>query len=501
MARTPEEEAEYQQLKKDLGQEALNTFGFNDKDKADVSVGTRALSKNFGATPEEQMGYIRRERPDLDVALKDGEVYAKPHGKMENYKPMDLPFSPLSDPLGTIKDIPQDLLDIGYDVPAGFAQGALTTLGGLVAAPTGPGAIAAASAASAASGGGLESLKQYLGKSLGVNKEMHPEEIAKVAAISAAMPTVGRWASTGYDAAKSGLSQVAQKMAGMTKEQAKQFIKNNPEVMNLVKMLSSSEGLPEADKMAYDSIKNLKEAVLKANLMSSDELEKKLAGKSAEVNLSELERLLSETQHKGASGIVSSLRNRQTMQNQSSSPMIEVPGTDIRKLRQAAQFEADFGKGTINNPATSAKNAEYGDLQRYLGAQESSIDEAIPAIKEEIQRNIPLQESLEAGSNNPLAFLKSSSDKNLITIARAAQKAGNKETVDLANRLGAARSITGSEKKGPLESIKKWGARKGMTMGDSVSEGIEKVSPYMPRQQQLWIELMNELNKQGNTTL
>lgn len=131
----------------------------------------RAIIKNFGGDTNNAIGYLKKRHPRLEVkASLDGEIIAREKGETE-YRKLD----PSSFDL-------QDITDVGTDIGTGFLSSAATAAGGLV------GNLPGAVAAGAASSGGLEALRQGIGKALGVNDNISGTDIALSTGFGAASP-------------------------------------------------------------------------------------------------------------------------------------------------------------------------------------------------------------------------------------------------------------------------------------------------------------------------
>lgn len=294
MALSKEELAEQKRLKSEIAQEAIDAFGLSPDEAADISIVERIAAKATGANPQEQMNYIKRERPDLDVVLHDGEVYAKKAGSEEKYKAMDPEFSPWSSPISTLKDLPQDAADLIYDVPAGLIQGAATVAGAAPGAAllNPPLAVAGASAASAASGAGLEFLKQGLGRVLGVNKNFDGGQILMSGGTGLVAPGAGVALSKVARGTGGLYNAAARKMSQFTKGEANQYLKNGKSVKEAVDLLSDSGNLDVVQKKAHDSINKIRMTLASAGKNADKEVKDLLEGKKIDVNLSSIKNKL-----------------------------------------------------------------------------------------------------------------------------------------------------------------------------------------------------------------
>lgn len=175
---------------------------------ADVSLGDRAIAKNFATKPETQAAFIKKQYPGAEVRVTDGEVEIK--------MPKDKSFKRL-DPSGLDWG---DIVDIPYDIAAGIAQGAATFGGGALGAVGGPlGAGAGAMAASAASGGALETARQWIGQQAGIPQDMDWGQVGMNTAVGAASPVV-------FGAGKVAPAAIARYAAakGITNEAAEQAL-------------------------------------------------------------------------------------------------------------------------------------------------------------------------------------------------------------------------------------------------------------------------------------
>lgn len=140
---------------------------------ADIPWQDRLAVKNLGGSLEDQISYLQKNNPNLDIRAYDGEIVAKTPGETK-FKRLDPTFS--ASPAEAI----QDITDIGYDVASGILTGAAGAAGAVPGAlgGFGVGGIGTAMAASGAASAGLESLRQALGVAGGVRKDISGGEIA-----------------------------------------------------------------------------------------------------------------------------------------------------------------------------------------------------------------------------------------------------------------------------------------------------------------------------------
>mgnify|MGYP007100055573 CR=1 FL=1 len=158
-----------------------------------ISMKERLVAKNLATNPEAQVKYLKKQHPDMDIRLEGGQILAKTK-EDKDYKVLDPDTGFFS------KDFLYDLGDLGYDIPAGMLTGAATTAGaaagglgaGLPTAGAGaiPGALAGGAAAGAATSGGLETLRQGLGKAAGIEQDFDPLQIGIATATGGLAPFV-----------------------------------------------------------------------------------------------------------------------------------------------------------------------------------------------------------------------------------------------------------------------------------------------------------------------
>ncbi len=136
----------------------------------DLTAADRLVVKNFSNNNEAAVNYLQKRHPDLEIKVDDksNQVMArKRDGSELSYRVLDpdTGFHPFKNP----KEALQDIGDLGYDVVSGIGTGLATAAGGAAGAVAGPaGALGAGAAAGGAASGGLETLKQGIGKALGV---------------------------------------------------------------------------------------------------------------------------------------------------------------------------------------------------------------------------------------------------------------------------------------------------------------------------------------------
>jgi hypothetical protein len=145
----------------------------------------RAIVKNFSNNSKDAAVFLQEKYPDHDVTVNDrGGLYMRKRGDRD-WKAVDPDTGFFS------KDFLNDVTDIGFDTIAGVGTSAATAAGGLAGAGAGGiGALPAAAAAGAASSGGLETLRQSLGKALGIKQDYDAANIGMSAGFGAVSPLV-----------------------------------------------------------------------------------------------------------------------------------------------------------------------------------------------------------------------------------------------------------------------------------------------------------------------
>lgn len=197
----------------------------------DITMGDRFKIKNFSNDPKAAAEWLAQQHPGMEVkAQPDGRIIARNKGE-KDFRVLDPDAFKTGLSLATLKDLPMDALDMAYDVPAGALQGLATAASGVAGAPTVVGALPAAAAGGAASGAGLETLRQAIGKALGVNKEMSGGDIALSGTTGAVAPLLFG-AGAGAKSIANGLGKEAIEDAGSFS------LKNDPQAL-----LESQKGL------------------------------------------------------------------------------------------------------------------------------------------------------------------------------------------------------------------------------------------------------------------
>lgn len=188
-----------------------------------VDVGTRALVKNWAATPEvakrtlEEMGYDVKPWGNHPMKM---QFAVRPRGKTGVWKVVD--------PDGFDW---QDLLDLGGDLLSGTFQAGAMALAAPVAAAAGipsagAGALAVEGVASAVGSGAGEAARQGVGSLLGIKQNTSGAGIATAAAIGGAVPVAAKLAAPvikpigsalayGFDRIGTSLRYAAARFAGV----------------------------------------------------------------------------------------------------------------------------------------------------------------------------------------------------------------------------------------------------------------------------------------------
>lgn len=201
-----------------------------DVSSPEISTLDRLAVKNFGIDNAQSVEYLKKQYPQLDIKEEGGEIIAKKQGE-KTYKKLD-PSGFLAGEgiLGKISELAKDIGDIGYDVASGVGTGAAATAAGLPSG--GVGAVPAGIAAGVAG----ESLRQQIGKALGLGKEGSTSDVILSGAIGGVVPAAGAAVKGLYKGAKSaakvgleaaiGDEKVAKKLFEIASKTAPEEVKN-----------------------------------------------------------------------------------------------------------------------------------------------------------------------------------------------------------------------------------------------------------------------------------
>lgn len=186
----------------------------------EFSLMDRLAVKNFANNNEASVNYLQKQHPDLEVKVDDfsGQILArKRDGSEKAYRVLDPDqgfFGSFSHPLEALKDIG----DSAYDIGSGIGTTAATAAGGLAGAATGPGALAAAAGSGAAASGGLEALRQLVGRGMGINPEISGTDIGLATGVGAISPLLFGTGATATQIAEKSMNPFAGALRTITGE-------------------------------------------------------------------------------------------------------------------------------------------------------------------------------------------------------------------------------------------------------------------------------------------
>lgn len=214
----------------------------------------RFAVKNFGGDTAAQIEYLKSKNPDVEITSREipgllwgtnPDIIARRKGET-SFKRLDP---------GTLSDIPRDLTDIAYDIPAGIAQSIATAGAGIAggAGTLGVGALPAAAAAGAASGGALETARQTIGKYLGTAKEYDPMQIGITAGVGGLAPVLLGTGATASQGAKALLDPA--KAAKVFTKATTKYVPPG-EVLNPLQQGIAQEALMSSQKGLLSGVKN-----------------------------------------------------------------------------------------------------------------------------------------------------------------------------------------------------------------------------------------------------
>lgn len=183
-------------------------------EESDIGAIDRAAVKNFGGNIDDQIDFLKKRNPKLEIRQWEGEIIAK--------KPEEKDWKKL-DPSGVTspKEALMDVIDVGTDI----GSGALSSIAGAAGAVpgalfgAGAGGIATGAATAGAASAGLETVRQAIGKALGTRKEFGGGEIALSGVLGGATTgLLGAGASKELIAKAASKPKVVEKMLGKVME-------------------------------------------------------------------------------------------------------------------------------------------------------------------------------------------------------------------------------------------------------------------------------------------
>lgn len=200
----------------------------------------RTVVKNLANNDEESLNYLQRQYPDAEFKKGvDGEIIARKRGET-SYNKLDPSFSPISNPMGTIKDLWNDTKDLAYDA----VQMGAETGGAAVGTALAPGMGTFAGAGAGA--GTASALKEALRKKYGLTDEFSLKNVGTDAAIGAILPKALQVGGKGLKmAATKAAPNLYAKATGLTTGALKRIADKGDDIAkwNEKDALKSIEGL------------------------------------------------------------------------------------------------------------------------------------------------------------------------------------------------------------------------------------------------------------------
>lgn len=192
----------------------------------------RSVVKNLSNSDGESLKYLQSKYPDAEFKQSGSDILVRKKGE-QAYGKLDPSFSPLSNPMGTLKDLWNDTKDLGYDAVQGVAEGA----GALAGAPGGlPGVMAG----SAGGAGAASFLKEKLREKYGLTDKADMGNVLTDMAVGGALPGVMNVAGKGVKAlAKTATPKAYGWLVGRSPEQLKRLADKGDDLANM----SSDEAL------------------------------------------------------------------------------------------------------------------------------------------------------------------------------------------------------------------------------------------------------------------
>lgn len=219
-----------------------------------VSSVDRFKVANFANDKDSAMKWLRKQYPDFDVGLVGEQIALKPKGAPGAYKAL-IPEVTISDVWKNPEKVLQRATDFTADIASGIVSAGASALGGVAGGPAG---LATGAAAGGATSAGTEALRQQLGKWLGINDDLHAQQIATSGALGAggtvlfgAGPAKGL-VGKGYGALKEKiLPKVGEIVSGVPAKTIANASQRLPEIQALEK-----EGVLDFAEKAHEDIAN-----------------------------------------------------------------------------------------------------------------------------------------------------------------------------------------------------------------------------------------------------
>lgn len=232
----------------------------------ELTVADRMVVGNFSANNEAAVNYLQKRHPNLEIKVgDDDQILARArNGSEPQYRVLNptLDMASTGSLWGDVKrGAGEAAMDVGgnlYGLASGAATGIASAAGGLAGGAASGGALAVPSAMAAGAGasGGLEGLRQAIGKHLGIEQEYDPAQMGYAAAGGVAAPLLLGTGGNVKGKLASAIAEMAPNIGMEDLEQASQ--------RGLIGRLYDAVGKPVATKagallsgVTPDSVKTL----------------------------------------------------------------------------------------------------------------------------------------------------------------------------------------------------------------------------------------------------
>jgi hypothetical protein len=183
-----------------------------------ISFMDRFQVKNFGNSNESSMKFLQDKHPDMEFKEHDGRIITRAKGE-SSYRPIDPEGFDMA-----------DITDVAYDVGAGAVEGAAGIAAGLATANPIVGVGAAG-----ALGAGAETVRQQVGKSLGINEEIDGTDIALSGTFAGLVPVAGKAIAPAVKGAARGFrNTIVPALTTATKDHVEILAKNGNQLKDTI---------------------------------------------------------------------------------------------------------------------------------------------------------------------------------------------------------------------------------------------------------------------------
>lgn len=286
---------------------------------------------------------------------------------------------------------------------------------------------------------------ETMGLSLGAGGARAAQLLAKLGKVLKTATPVGATEAVLSGASK-GTKLLGRTMAGLSKGEASEFVKDPQAIYTMAENISSPETLGAVQRTASEqlgpAIRNLDERAITPQM---EKLKTLLANKALPVDTGKVMQMIGHGDSSLDEMAQSILTRDEPYGNMTTQATKVIPASELNALKQRGYQVSEYNNTRSTAQLPKAGNPELGALNGYLKNLVETASPEIQGTNSEVKRLITLRDRANSLAGNPLNPFSTESLDQMATLGELANAADAPELLKFRNQLKAARTVVGKD--------------------------------------------------------